>query len=160
VKLTEGAALFSDLPNKVDALAPELKGLTAFRFNSDGQRKDATAIAFEHDRPAILLVGYFRDDQKKYAGRPTLETDASANDYGQAESVLTHAIRIEGLPLADVYAYHFAAGKHRLLLPKGHLLVLGFVDGDGASLPALHAAGKAHNAGLAGNEETMDWMFF
>jgi hypothetical protein len=150
VKLTEGAALFSDLPNKVEALAPELKGLTAFRFNGDDQREDATAIAFECEEPVSLLVGYFRDDQKKYAKRPTLETDASANEYGQAEPVLTHAIRIQGLPLADVHAYRFPAGKHELLLPKGYTLALGFT---GAEI-------KTRHAGLAGVEETMDWMFY
>lgn len=150
VKLTEGAALFSDLPNKVEALAPELEGLTAFRLNGGDQRKGATAIAFECEEPVSLLVGYFRDDQKMYAGRPTLETDASANAYGQAEPALTHAIRIQGLPLADVYAYRFPAGKHKLLLPKGYTLALGFT---GAEI-------KARNAGLAGIEETMDWMFY
>jgi hypothetical protein len=150
VKLTEGAALFSDLPNRVEALAPELNGLTAFRFNGDDQRKDATAIAFECGEPVSLLVGYFRDDQKKFAKRPTLETDASANEYGQAEPVLTHAIRIQGLPLADVYAYRFPAGEHKLLLPKGYVLALGFT---GAEIRARHA-------GLAGIEETMDWMFY
>ena len=37
---------------------------------------------------------------------PKLETDASANDYGQAEPKLTNAIRIAGMPLANVHAYH------------------------------------------------------
>jgi tetratricopeptide (TPR) repeat protein len=150
VKLTEGATLFSDLPNKVEALAPELKGLTAFRLNGDDQRQSATAIAFECEEPVSLLVGYFRDDQKKYARKPTLETDASANEYGQAEPRLTHAIRIQGLPLVDVHAYRFPAGRHELLLPKGYALALGFT---GAEI-------TPRNAGLAGTEDTMDWMFF
>ena len=59
--------------------------LTAYRMNGDVQRKEGTTIEFEAAAPVSLLVGYFRDDQKKYAKAPKLETDASANDYGQAE---------------------------------------------------------------------------
>ena len=44
------------------------------------------AIEFEAKEPVSLLVGYFRDDQTKYAKAPKLETDASANDYKQAEA--------------------------------------------------------------------------
>jgi hypothetical protein len=150
VKLTEGVTLFSDLPNKVEALAPELRGLTAFRLHGGDQREGATAIAFACGEPVSLLVGYFRDDQKKYARRPTLETDASANEYGQAEPVLTHAIRIQGLPPVDVHAYRFPAGTHNLLLPKGYTLALGFTT----------AEIKTRDAGLAGTEDAMDWMFY
>jgi len=150
VKLATGASLFSNVPGKVDALAAELEGLTAYRMNGDVQRKEGTTIEFEAAAPVSLLVGYFRDDQKKYAKAPKLETDASANDYGQAEPKLTNAIRIAGMPLANVHAYHFEAGKHTLLLPKGYTMVLGFTD----------AQVTPRNAGLAGAEETMDWMFY
>ena len=37
-----------------------------------------------------------------------------------------------------------------LLLPKGYTMVLGFTD----------AQVTPRNAGLAGAEETMDWMFY
>lgn len=90
----------------MDALAAELEGLTAYRMNGDVQRKEGTTIEFEAAAPVNLLVGYFRDDQKKYAKAPKLETDASANDYGQAEPKLTNAVRIAGMPLANVHAYH------------------------------------------------------
>lgn len=150
VRLDKGATLFSDLDNKVEALAPELEGLTAFRLNANDQRQEGTSIEFESDKPVNLLVGYFRDDQKKYAKKPTLETDASANEYGQAEPKLTNAIRLKGMPLANVHSYHFEAGKHTLLLPKGYTLLLGFTNTDIT----------LRNAGLAGTEETMDWMFY
>lgn len=151
VKLEKGINLFSNLPaNKIEAIAPELEGLTAFRLDGDAQRQDGTAIEFECNAPVELLVGYFRDDQKKFAKAPKLETDASANEYGQAEPKFTNALRIEGMPIANVHAYGFKAGKHKLLLPKGYTLVLGFTDGKITP----------RNAGLAGNSETMDWMFY
>ena len=67
--------------------------------------------------------------------------------FGLAFSVLD---RINGMPLANVHAYSFPAGKHTLMLPKGYLQVLGFTA----------AETKVRNAGLAGNEETMDWLFY
>lgn len=149
-KLNEGTSLFTNLPGKVKAIAPELKGLTAFCFNGDAQREDGTSIAFETSAPVKLLVAYFKDDQKKYAKAPKLEIDASANDYGQAEPVLTNAISIDGMPLANVHAYSFPAGTHTLMLPKGYLQVLGFTAADM----------KARNVGLAGDEESMDWLFY
>src|SRR5574344_1910867 len=124
VKLDKGVRLFSNVPGAVEDLAPELVGLQAFTFNGDKQREVGTTIEFEAKEPVKLLVGYFRDDQKKYAKAPKLETDAAANEYGQAEAKLTNAIRIDGMPLADVHAYHFPAGKHKLLLPKGYLMLL------------------------------------
>ena len=39
--------------------------LTAYRMNGDVQRKEGTTIEFEAAAPVNLLVGYFRDDQKK-----------------------------------------------------------------------------------------------
>lgn len=153
VKLIEGASLFTDRPGKIEAMAEELKGLTAYRFNAQEQRNEGTSITFSTDQPVSLLVGYFRDDQTKYAKAPKLETDASANDYKQAEPQLTAAMRIGEMPLANVHAYQFEAGKHTLLLPKGFALVLGFVET--ASLPE-----QPRNAGLAGTDEAMDWLFY
>lgn len=150
VKLADKPALFANLPGTVEAMAPELTSLSAYRFDGDRQRVEGTTVEFSCTRPVRLLVGYFRDDQKKYARAPKLETDASANDYGQAEPVLTNAIRIKGMPLANVHAYSFVPGTHKLLLPKGYLLVLGFTEGNIAY----------RNAGLAGAEETMDWLFY
>lgn len=150
VKLSAGATLFSNLPGKVKDIAPELNGLTAYCFDSEQQRADGTTLDFTCQSPVKLLVGYFRDDQKKYAKAPVLEVDATANEYGQAEPVLTNAIRIDGLPLANVHTYNFSAGSHKLLLPKGYALILGFTD----------SAITSRNAGLAGPEETMDWMFY
>ena len=151
VKLTEGAVLLENLPeNGVEALAPELQGLTAFVVNGDQQRNAGTTLSFTCGEPVKLLVGYFKDDQKKYAKAPKLETDASANEYGQAEALLSNAIHLAHMPLADIHAYHFGAGSHTLMLPHGYTLVLGFTSSDI----------KARNAALEGADEAMDWLFY
>ncbi|MDR0987911.1 MAG: glycoside hydrolase family 20 zincin-like fold domain-containing protein [Prevotellaceae bacterium] len=149
--LRPGAELFSNLPeSRVEALAPELNGLTAYCFDGDRQREKGTTLHFTSKTPVTLLVGYFRDDQRRYAKAPKLETDASANEYGQAEAKLTNAIRLQKLPLADVHTYQFGAGTHQLRLPKGYLLVLGFTDSEVTP----------RNAALSGSDETVDWLFY
>ncbi len=149
--LTEGAVLLNNLPeNRVEAVAPELKGLTAFTIDGEMQRKQGTQFSFTCEVPVQLLVGYFKDDQKKYAKAPKLETDAAANDYGQAEPLLTNAIRLEGMPLTDIHAYRFEAGKHEIMLPHGYLLVLGFTA---SNL-------KPRNAALSSTGESPDWLFY
>ena len=151
VKLAKGATLLENMPQAVvEGIAPELEGLDAFVVNGDTQRKEGTTIDFSCGKPVKLLVGYFKDDQKKYAKAPKLETDASANEYGQAEPVLTNAIHLDKMPLANIHAYSFAPGEHSLLLPKGYTLVLGFTSDDI----------KPRNAALAGTEEAMDWLFY
>lgn len=149
-KVMKGRSFFTNVESQLEDIAPELVGLNAFSFNGDGQRETGTSIEFVCDNSVSLLVGYFRDDQRKYAKKPTLETDAAANDYGQAEPKLTNAIRLNGFPLADVHAYHFNAGKHKILLPKGYLIVLGFTD----------SPITPRNAGLAGADEAVDWLFY
>ena len=151
VKLTEGAVLLENLPeNGVEALAPELEGLTAFVLNGDRQRNAGTTLSFTCGEPVKLLVGYFKDDQKKYAKAPKLETDASANEYGQAEPLLSNAIHLAHMPLANIHAYSFDAGNHTLMLPHGYTLVLGFTSSEI----------KARNVALEGADEAMDWLFY
>lgn len=152
VKLANGVSLYNDLESKIEAIAPELSGLNAFVLSSAKQLQEGTVIEFESAQPVSLLVGYFREDQSKYAKSPTLETDAAANLYGQAEPVLTNAIRFKGLPMINIHTYNFEAGKNKLLLPKGLCLVVGFTN----------EKITERNAGLAGTgaEETMDWMFY
>ncbi|MCM1355036.1 MAG: glycoside hydrolase family 20 zincin-like fold domain-containing protein [Staphylococcus sp.] len=150
-KLTDGAKILENMPAaKVKGLAPELQNLTAFTVNGDIQRKEGTEIEFSCSEPVKLLVGYFKDDQKKYAKAPKLETDASASEYGQAEPLLTNAIHLDGMPLANIHAYNFKPGEHKLMLPKGYLLLLGFTTDDV----------KPRNAALAGEDEAMDWLFY
>ena len=150
VKIEKGAKLFSDLDSVVTDFAPELKGMKALMMNSGELRKNSAKIEFSCKKPVHLLVGYFRDDQMKYAKAPKLETDATANDYGQAEPQLTSAIRIDGMPQVNVHKYDFEAGTHRLLLPKGIILVLG----------ATSDKITPREAGLSGTDKAIDWLFY
>jgi hypothetical protein len=150
VLLEKGARLFSDLDSAVVELAPELTGQRAYVFNSRAQRDGGTVLRFTTTKAVSLLVGYFRDDQKKYAKAPKLEIDATANDYNQAEPQLTAAIQLAGMPQVNVHKYDFAAGTHTLSLPKGMLLVLG----------CTNDAVVARNVGLSGSDDAMDWLFY
>jgi hypothetical protein len=152
VKLILGNSLYSDIDSKVEEVAPEIVNMNAWLQNAGNQTNEGSVIEFETSEPVQLLIGFFRDDQKRFAKAPTLETDAAANLYGQAEPVLTNALRIDGLPAVNIHAYSFEIGHHKLLLPKGLCLVIGFTNADISP----------RNAGLAGtgDEETMDWMFY
>jgi len=150
VKIAKGVRLFADLDSVVTDYAPELEGLTALVMRSSDQRSSGTTLSFSTKQPVRLLVGYFRDDQNKYAKAPKLETDASANEYGQAEPQLTSAIRIDGMPQVNVHRYEFGAGDHTLLLPKGFLLVLG-VTSDAIT---------PRDAGLSGTDKAIDWLMY
>lgn len=147
----EGISPFVDRPElQVEALAPELKGMKGFVFDGEKKRSEATTFTFSCTQPVKLLVGYFKGDNKRFAQAPKLETDASANDYGQAEPLLQNAVTVKGWGVANIHAYHFEAGEHTLTLPRGFLLVAGFTSDEV----------KSRNVGLAGSDDTPDWLFY
>ena len=148
--LDEGAVLFEkreDTP--VDTLAPELKGLQALVLNRDSTRIVGTTVEFECSEPVQLLVGFFQDDDKKWARPPKLEIDATGNEYGQAEPVLTNAIALKQMPPCNIHAYHLGAGHHKLNLPRGIIMVLGFTSD----------TIKPRDAALKGAGDEVDWLF-
>ena len=150
VTLKKGVRLFSDLDSVVTDYAPELDGLKAYVFSTNQQRQEAVKLDFTCDKNVTLLVGYFRDDQIKYAQAPKLEIDATANEYGQAEPAYTSAIRIDGMPQVNVHPYSFKPGHHTLLLPKGIILVLGYTSDKI----------KPREVGLSGADKAIDWLFY
>ncbi len=147
-----GKPVYSDHQATLEAVCVELSELKSLNLKSSKLTAGSTTIEFETATPVKLLVGFFRDDQTRYAKAPTLETDAGANQYGQADPVLFNAVRIKGLPMVNVHAYHFEKGKHQLILPRGMLLVLGFTSDE----PEVRDAGLAGT----GSEEAMDWLFY
>ena len=96
-----------------------------------------------------MLVGFFIDDQNKFASPPKLETDATGNEYGQAEAVISNAISMNDMPMVNIHSYHFKAGHHVINLPKGIIMVAGFTDTDL----------KIRDAGLNGGGNEVDWLF-
>ena len=150
VTLKKGAILFENRPDTpVDSLAPELVGLQALVLNRDTTRIIGTTIAFECAKPVKVLVGLFKDDDKKFAKAPKLEIDATGNEYGQAEPILTNAISIVQMPKVNIHTYNLPAGRHTLRLPKGILMVAGFTSDNI----------KPRDCGLNGPSSEVDWLF-
>ena len=147
--LEKGALLFEKRAERVDTLAPELKGLQAFILNRDVTRTQGTTIEFECDEPVQLLVGFFVDDDRKWARPPKLEVDATGNEYGQAEPVITNAIAMTQMPPCNIHAYHLQAGHHKLNLPRGIIMVAGFTSDNL----------KPRDAALKGAGDDVDWLF-
>ena len=148
--LQKGAILFEKRPDTpVDSLAPELVGLQALVLNRDTTRIVGTSIEYESDKPVKLLVGLFKDDDKKFAKAPKLEIDATGNEYGQAEPILTNAISIVQLPKVNIHQYSLPAGHNTIRLPKGILMVAGFTQSDI----------NPRDCGLNGPSSEVDWLF-
>lgn len=150
--LKTGESLYNNRPSVIEAIAPELTNMQNWVLDDNDQKKSGTKVEFSCQTPVYLWVGYFRDNQNKFAKAPTLETDASANNRGQAEPVLINAMRIKGMPLINIHSYEFAAGHHELMLPKGMCTVFGFSQN----------INPTRDAGFAGtgSDDSADWLFF
>jgi len=150
VTLQKGAILFENRPDTpVDSVAPELVGLQALVLNRDTTRIVGTTIEYESDKPIKLLVGLFKDDDSKFAKAPKLEIDATGNEYGQAEPILTNAISIVQLPKVNIHQYSLPAGRNTIRLPKGILMVAGFTQSNI----------KPRDCALNGPSTEVDWLF-
>jgi hypothetical protein len=132
------SSVFIDTSLVIKSFAPELKGLKGLQHSFKQQQRSGTTINFSCDKPVKLLVGYFKTQRAAFTTdtiflkQPELETNASADDYGQAEIKISNAVAIEAMPPVNIHAYSFKAGTHQLKLGKGVCLVLGFVDGQQA----------------------------
>jgi hypothetical protein len=159
VSLENGSSLFLDTALVIKNVAAELKELKAVAIPFKQMQQTATSVSFTTDKPVKVLVGYFKTQRGAfttdtvYLKAPELETNASADDYGQAEIKISNAIAIEGMPPVNVHVYDFRAGMHTLKLEKGVCLILGFVDGD-TIVPV-------YDAGLTGDlrNKNIDWLF-
>ena len=148
--LKKGAILFENRPDTpIDSVAPELVGLQALVLNRDTTRIVGTTIEYESDQPVRLLVGLFKDDDSKWAKAPKLEIDATGNEYGQAEPILTNAISIVQMPKVNIHQYSLPAGRNTIRLPKGILMVAGFTQSEI----------KPRDCGLNGPSTEVDWLF-
>ncbi|HSC55028.1 MAG TPA: glycoside hydrolase family 20 zincin-like fold domain-containing protein [Phnomibacter sp.] len=157
--LDSGISMFTDSQFVVLKMAPELKGMQVLPMAYSRQLASGSEITFSCTEPVKLLVGYFQTQRAAftvdttYLKAPELETNASADDYGQAEIKISNALAIAGMPPVNVHTYSFKAGEHTLRLGKGVCLVLGFV-------PAQQAV-PVYDAKLMSNDKNknIDWLF-
>lgn len=160
--LTKGGMPYIDGTDTILDLASDLVGLKGIRLDRNRQFDTLTTLRFHTTKPVKLLVGYFRQKDlafgaerstNSYAPAPDLEHDASANDYGQSEVFIANAMEVRNRPAIDIHTYSFDAGKHSLTLPKGLLLLLGFIEENG-QLKNYDA-----NIGVPPEERNIDWLF-
>ncbi|QPH40250.1 alpha-d-galacturonidase [Pedobacter endophyticus] len=149
--VNKGVNVFADTTVQIKEVAEQLIGLKGVKLSRQKQLKTGTEIKFTTKVPVKLLVGFFNQKDAKFLAPPQLETDASANNYGQSEIKISNALVLNGYPPANVHAYSFPAGTHTLNLGKGECLVLGFID-DKQEL-------RIFNAGLDGRGKDIDWLF-
>ncbi|WP_231490941.1 hypothetical protein [Pedobacter sp. Leaf170] len=149
--LGKSVSVFSDTSVLVKEITPELVGLKGIKVSKSNQIKAGTEIKFTTKSAVKLLVGYFNPKDANTLHPPQLETDASANNYGQSEIKISNAIVLNGYLPLNVHAYSFQPGTHTLTLGKGASLILGFID-DKQEL-------RIFNAGLDGRGKDIDWLF-
>jgi len=148
-----GKEMFTDTATYIKDFAEELKQLNGIKLSKSNQVKEGTTIKFSSPKPVKVLVGYFNSPDPRFLQSPQLETDASANDYGQAEAKIRNGLIISGMPPVNIHTFRFKAGENTLILAKGACLILGFVD-DSQSIPV-------YDAGLVsgGVKKQLDWLF-
>lgn len=152
--IKKGEKVFSDKDFVIGDFSPELKNMRSIRFSQDKQAEQGTTLSFDSQKPVSLLVGYLNTERKEYAKAPTLETDASANQYGQGDVKIANALDIPGRGSVNIHTYTFPAGKSTLNLGKGALMIIGFIDATQKITP--------HNAGFGGEDASskIDWLFY
>jgi len=148
-----GKEVFSDTATYIKDFAEELKQLNGIKLSKSKQIAVGTTVKFSSAKPVKVLVGYFNSPDGRFLQEPQLETDASANDYGQAEAKIRNALIISGMPPVNIHTFRFKAGENTLTLAKGACLILGFVD-DSQTIPV-------YDAGLVtgGVKKQLDWLF-
>lgn len=153
-----GASVFSDTTVLLKEFAPELQGLKGLRLSKSAQATEGTTIQFTNNQPVKILVGFFKkkadlfDKSTEFLKEPELETNATANDFGQAEIKITNAMVVDGMPPVNIHTYSFPAGSNTLVLAKGACLILGFIP---ESQPV-----KVYDAGLNDpSAKNVDWLF-
>ncbi len=149
VVMKKGAKVFENNDMTIDTLAAELEGMKALVVSRDAAQSKGISVEFESTKPVKLLIGFFNEDQNKYARPPKLETDATGNEYGQAEPVISNAIAFSNMSFVNIHTYSFPAGHHVINLPKGILMVGGFTTTDL----------KVRDAKLNGKSTEVDWLF-
>ncbi|WP_316809930.1 hypothetical protein [Pedobacter heparinus] len=149
--IAKDALVFTDSVAHIKDVAEQLIGLKGLKLAKAQQIKSGTTLKFSNTAPVKVLVGFFNQKDPAYLKAPELETDASANNYGQSEIKISNALVLAGYPPLNVHAYSFGAGTNTLTLGKGACMVLGFIS-DAQEM-------RIYNAGLDGKGKDIDWLF-
>lgn len=155
----DAVSIFSDTALKIEKMADEISMLHGLKLSWKDQINNGTTIEFGSIKPVKVLVGFFKPQRAAFSKdsiflkEPELETNASANDYGQSEIKIANGLVIKGMPPVNIHSYSFPAGVNTLKLAKGICLIVGFVDGKQA-IPV-------YDAGLTetGTKKEIDWLF-
>ncbi len=152
--LEKGQKVYSDSKGTIEAVSEDLVKLSGLKLSSKEQLENGTTIRFKSDKPVKILVGYFNTNSNSALKPPTLETNANANDRGQADVKIANALLIPDLYPVNIYTYLYEAGENELILGKGRALILGFIDGNEDI--------TVHDAGLTNSDEgpAVDWLFY
>jgi hypothetical protein len=151
--LKKDQKIYTDRDFVIADLAGELTNLKGLRLSYEEQLNNGTSIRFRNNHPVKVIVGYFNGHSYSILAPPALETDARANERGQAEIRIANAVEIRGLYPVNIYTYYFEPGNNLLKLDKGIVLILGFIDGN-QDIP-LYDAG----IGISGSGG-IDWLFY
>ena len=150
----KGTKVYGIPESEILEIAPELQNLKGVSFVDDTQNSEGTHLKFKNNKSVKLVVGYFNTDQKRFLFPPSLETNAAGNARGEAEVVLANAIKLKALPRVNIHTYQFEKGENELVLGKGRVLILGFIDADQTI--------TSRDVGLIGDDEkdAVDWLFY
>ncbi|MBN2611196.1 MAG: hypothetical protein JXB00_06535 [Bacteroidales bacterium] len=153
-RIDQKEQIYSDKDFKINAYAGELKSISGIRFSYEKQLEQGTEIHFSCKEPVKVVVGFFNGNSYRLLQPPSLETNAHANDRGQADIRIANALDVPGLFPVNIYTYRFDAGENVLKFDKGLVLVLGFMKADQDII--------MRDAGLGGKEniEGIDWLFY
>ncbi|QHN03013.1 hypothetical protein FTO74_06235 [Granulicella sp. WH15] len=141
--IAPGAKLYTDAPTPIATVAPELNGLTGIRVST----RQEVPIHFTLDKPAQILVGFFKSDSRKAMNvSPATE---------QWNILLPNAVTVtKGLPIT-VWTKPLPAGENDLDLGKGAYVVLGFIPEETHVTPHINFS----TASSDGHPPNLDWLF-
>ncbi len=139
--VTKGASLYSDQDVPIASVAPELDGLKGIRVSAHQE----TPIHFRLDKPAQILVGFFKSNSRKQVN--------VSPDTEQWNILLPDGVAgAKGVPIS-VWAKPLPAGENDLDLGKGAYVVLGFIPEDTHVTPHVNFDPESKQP------PNLDWLF-
>jgi hypothetical protein len=139
--VAKDASLYTDQNAPITSVAPELDGLKGIRVSTHQE----TPIHFTLDKPAQILVGFFKSSSRKQVN--------VSPDTEQWNILLPNAVsEAKGLPIS-VWAKPMPAGENDLDLGKGAYVVLGFIPEDAHVTPHVSFDPESKQP------PNLDWLF-